>query len=249
MPVLLITRPEPEASRMAAAMRAAYPGLRVVVSPLMRIVHGGALPVLTGREVLVFTSRHGVAGFCRLTPRRDLAAYAVGEATAEAARAQGLDARAAGGDAAALLALISADGARGPFLHPRGEHVAADIAGALRARGHAAAEAVVYAQQAQPLSPGARAALDGDAPVIVPLMSPRSGRLFFAAAGGAIRAPLHIAAMSRNVAETVPPGAATRLIVAKSPDMGALRAALGALVQDALQVTGGKRVEGREGPQ
>ncbi|MAU52952.1 MAG: hypothetical protein CMN17_11415 [Roseovarius sp.] len=242
MTTLLITRPEPEASRMADRLRPAMPGVRVLVSPLMEIVFGGTLPDLTGREVLVFTSRHGVEGFCRLSPRRDLRAYAVGEATAEAARARGFDACPAGGDAAALLALIGRDGTTGPFLHPRGAHVAADIAGTLRARGHDAAEAVVYTQEARPLSSEARAALAGHAPVILPLLSPRSGRLFFAEAGP-VRAPLLVAALSRNVAATVPEGAARRLSVAKNPDLAALCAVLRDLAGHA------KRVEGEGGAQ
>jgi len=227
---------------MAAEWRAARPEVPVVISPLLRIEYCGALPALSGAEVLTFTSRHGVEGFCRLTPRRDLRAYAVGQATAEAARAAGFKAVAAGGDAASLLALIEKDGAQGPFLHPRGAHVAADIAVALRARGLSAAEVVVYDQAAQPLSEAARAALYGDAPVILPLMSPRTGRLFFEGAD-TIRAPLLVAAMSRNVAETVPEGAATRIIVAKTPDMEALRTALHDLVSH------GKRVERRQTPQ
>jgi uroporphyrinogen-III synthase len=242
MPTLLITRPEPEASRMAGRLRARWPGVAMVVSPLMRIAYRGELPAMTGRETLIFTSRNGVDGFCRLTPRRNLRAYAVGEATAEAARARGFEAIAAEGDAASLLALIEGEGARGPFLHPRGEHVAADIAGTLRAQGFDAADVVVYAQEARPLSPGARSVLDGDAPVILPLMSPRNGLLFFADAGK-IRAPLLVAAMSRNVADTVPEGAANRLIVAKTPDMAALCAALHDLVSHA------KRVEGKDGAQ
>lgn len=227
---------------MAGRLRATWPGVGMVVSPLMRIAYTGRLPEMTGRETLVFTSRNGVEGFCRLSPGRNLRAYAVGAATAEAARAQGFDAIAAEGDAASLLALIEREGARGPFLNPRGEHVAADIAGALRAQGSEAADVIVYTQEAQPLSPEARRALDGDAPVILPLMSPRNGRLFFADAGD-VRAPLLVAAMSRNVADTVPEGAATRLIVAKTPDMGALCAALHDLVSHA------KRVEGRDGAQ
>ncbi len=242
MPTFLITRPEPEASRMAERLRATWPGLGVIVAPLMQIAYRGALPEMTGRETLIFTSRHGVEGFCHLTPRRDLRAYAVGAATAEAARAHGFEAIAAEGDATSLLDLIEREGVTGSFLHPRGTHVAADIAGALRARGLEAIEIVVYAQTAQPLSPEVRSVLDGDAPVILPLMSPRSGRLFFANAGE-IRAPLLVAAMSRNVADTVPEGAATRLVVAKTPDMGALCAALHDLVSHA------KRVEGRDGAQ
>jgi uroporphyrinogen-III synthase len=241
-PTILLTRPEPAASSMAEDLRAALPGAAVLVSPLMRIAYGGALPPLAGSEALIFTSRHGVEGFCRLSPCRDLRAYSVGEATAEAARARGLRTVAAGGDAEALLARIAEAGDAGPFLHPRGRHVAADIAGALRARGHVAAETVVYTQEALPLSPEARALLAGAAPVLLPVMSPRSGRLFFAEAGE-IRAPLLVAAISRNAAQSVPEGAASRLIVAQSPDASAMQAALGDLMRDA------KRVEGRGGAQ
>ncbi|MET4103002.1 uroporphyrinogen-III synthase [Roseovarius sp. MBR-78] len=241
-PRLLITRPEPSASHFAADLRAALPGAEVIISPLMRITYGGTLPPPVPGEVLIFTSCHGVEGVCRLSPRRDLTAYAVGRATAEAARQRGFTTIAAEGDAPSLLARIAADGARGPFLHPRGAHVAADIAAALRSAGHAAREVVVYDQEALPLSEAARAALDGTAPVIVPLMSPRSAVLFLDAAGQT-RAPLLIAAMSRNVATRIPEGAAERVVVAKTPDAASMRTALHDLVKHA------KRVESHKGAQ
>jgi len=239
---LLITRPEPAATGMAEELRAAFPGAEVVVSPLMRITYGGTLPALAARETLIFTSRHGVAGFCRLSPRRDLPACVVGAATAEDARAAGFDVIAEAGDAAALLARIASDAVAGPFLHMRGAHVAADIAGALRQAGHSARDVVVYDQKPLPLTDDARAMLDGDAPVVLPLMSPRSATLFFEAAGTP-RAPLLIAAISRNVAGRVPAGAAIRVSAARTPDAGALRIVLNDLAKHA------KRVESHKGAQ
>ena len=241
-PRLLITRPEPSATRFADDLRAAFPGVEVITSPLMRITYGGTLPAITPGEVLIFTSRHGVAGFCRLSPRRDLPAYAVGAATAAEARQQGFDTITAGGDAASLLARITSDKASGPFLHPRGTHVAKDIAGVLRQAGHAAREVVVYDQQAQPLTNAARAALDGQDPVIVPLMSPRSAVLFFEAADRP-RAPLLVAAMSRNVATRIPDGAARRVMVPQTPDATSMRTVLHDLLKHA------KRVESHKGAQ
>ena len=241
-PRLLITRPEPAASRFAEELRAAFPDAEVITSPLMRIAYGGTLPAITPGEVLIFTSRHGVVGVCRLSPRRDLPAYAVGEATGAEARQQGFDTITAGGDAASLLARIAADGATGPFLHPRGAHVAADIAGALRQAGHEAREAVVYDQKAQPLTTTARAALDGEEPVILPLMSPRSAGLFFEAAGRP-RAPLFIAAMSRNVAARIPDGAARRVAVAESPESASMRKMLHDLVKHAKRVESRKKAQ------
>ncbi|MDZ7710143.1 MAG: uroporphyrinogen-III synthase [Roseovarius sp.] len=241
-PRLLITRPEPAATRFAEDLRAALPGAEVITSPLMRIAYGGTLPAPAPGEVLIFTSRHGVAGFCRLSNRRDLPAYAVGAATAAEARRQGFDTIAAEGDAASLLACITADGTTGPFLHPRGAHVATDIAGALRSAGHTAREAVVYDQQAQPLTDAARAALDEEEPVILPLMSPRSAVLFFEAAGSP-RAPLLVAAMSRNVAARIPDGAARRVVVAETPDAASMRTVLHDLLKHV------KRVESRKAAQ
>ncbi|WP_417733451.1 uroporphyrinogen-III synthase [Roseovarius sp.] len=215
---ILITRPEPAATRFADQLGARL-GDKVVIlrAPLMRIDYGGALPDIGGDDVLVFTSRHGVAGFCRLTERRDFTCYAVGDATAEAARRAGLRAISAGGDADALLARIAADGVEGPFLHLRGEHVASDISGGLRQQVRIAKEAVVYRQVDMPLSDQAQALLAKEAPVIVPLMSPRSAQAFFERARGAV-APILVAAISSNAADAVPAGQAQLVEIAQTPD-------------------------------
>lgn len=240
---ILITRPEPEASRLAERLRAlSGEEVAVVVSPLMRMSYGGVLPEMSGEEVLIFTSRHGVEGFCRLSARRDFACYAVGDATAEAARAEGLRAVSAGGDAGALLARIAGDGAQGPFLHLRGAHVAADVAGALRAAGHDARDAVVYDQVEAPLSVAAQTVLAGEGPVIVPLMSPRSARLFFAQAGW-IAAQLCIAAISRKVAEAVPVGMAQVVDIAQTPDLAGILTVLQDQVRAAKRLEGGNRAQ------
>lgn len=240
---ILITRPEPEASRFAAQLRAIFgASVALLCAPVMKIVHGGALPALSGREVLIFTSRQAVTGFCRLNPRRDLFCYAVGDATAEAARAEGIDAVPAGGDADALLARIASDGRAGPFLHPRGAHVASDIVGALRAMGHAAQDVVVYDQVAVDPGLAARAVLEGSDPVILPLMSPRSARLFFDQAATA-RAPLLVAAISRKVAAAVPEGAAQAMKVAETPDADGVIAVLHDLVTAAKRLETGSAAQ------
>ena len=240
---ILITRPEPEAARFADTLRADHgDGVDVLCAPLMRTRWTGVLPQLAGDETLIFTSRQAVAGFCRLTDRRDLPCYGVGEATAQAAREAGMVVTACGGDARAVLQRIGQDGASGPFLHPRGAHVATDIAGALRAAGHAASDVVVYEQQAQSLSDAARDVLAGTAPVILPLMSPRSGQLFFAQTGTP-EAPLFIAAISPATARSVPEGAARLIRVATSPDADAIRKLLRDLVKSAKRLEGGKRAQ------
>lgn len=237
---ILITRPEPEARRMAAEVQALCDAVTVVISPVMRIAYDGVLPEMSGEEVLIFTSRHGVEGFCRLSARRDFTCYAVGDATAEAAEAQGMRAISAGGDAEALLARIAAEGVHGPFVHLRGAHVAADIAGALRAAGHLARDAVVYDQVEAALSAEAQALLQGAQPVILPLMSPRTARIVLGQAGQ-ITAPLYIAAISRKVADNVPEGVARRVDIAETPDLPGMLALVQHQVQMAKRLEGGKR--------
>lgn len=240
---ILITRPEPEASRFAETLRAQFGGaVRLRSAPLMKIAYEGDLPALTGREILIFTSRQGVTGFCHQSARRDLGGYAVGEATAAAARAAGLAVIPAGGDADALLARIAAEGRTGPFLHPRGAHVAADIVGALRSMGHAAQDAVVYDQIAVDLDPAARAVLDGEGPVLLPLMSPRSAQLFFEQVPAA-RAPLLVAAISRKVARMVPEDAVAALAIAKTADSAGMIAALHDLVTAAKRLETGNAAQ------
>lgn len=214
----------------------------LVISPLMQIVFDGTLPDLSGGEVLIFTSRHGVEGFCRLSDRRDHACYAVGDATAAAVRAAGMRAISAGGDAEALLTRIAEDETQGPFLHVRGVHVAADVAGALRAAGHDAQDAMVYNQVEDRLSTAARAVLAGEGPVLVPLMSPRSARIFFDQAGR-ITARLCIAAISRKVAAAVPEGAAMGIEIAQTPDLSGILTVLQEQVRAAKRLEGGKRAQ------
>jgi len=117
---LLITRPEPAATRFATELRAEFPGAEVLVSPLMRIAYGGTLPALVPGEVLIFTSRHGVEGFCRLSSRRDLPACVVGEATAAEARQHGFAVIAVAEDAEGLIGRLATEEMAGPFLHARG---------------------------------------------------------------------------------------------------------------------------------
>ena len=86
--------------------------------------------------------------------------------------------------------------------------------------GLRASEAVLYDQSAQPLGDAALALMEGTAPVVVPLFSPRSAELVFA--GCAPRAPLRIVAISQAVAERVPAEHSGHLYVADRPDEAAM---------------------------
>ena len=132
---------------------------------------------------------------------------------------------------AGTAGLIAALGAAAPrrLIVVRGEHVAADICGALGAAGREVAEVVVYSQIARPLPARARALLDGAGPVVLAVFSARSGALLAEAAAGA-RAPLRVAAISPGAAEPLLRLAPEAVRCAASPDAAAMLEAVAALV-------------------
>lgn len=227
---ILVTRPEPEAQRFAAQLK--EHGLDAVVAPLMSIERDEApLPPLNGVQALVFTSANAVRAYAAKAGRIDLPVYAVGEATAAAARSAGYaKVVSAGSNAEGLAALLAGriDPAKGPLFHPTGADQAGDLAGTLRARGFELRQAVLYrAAAATELPAAARAALENGDVAGVALFSPRSAEIFVAlatAAGlGATLAALDAFCLSRAVAAALEGKAAWRAIrVAARPNAEAL---------------------------
>ena len=221
-PVLLLTRPEADARRFEARVRALAPGdWRAVVSPLLEIVPL-AEPAAPG-GVPVFTSAHAVffAGSGGGRP-----AWCVGPRTAAEARAAGWAPREGGGDAEALLAAIHASPPE-PLIHPRGVHARGDLAARLRAAGREVEERIVYDQRALPLTGEAQAALDGTAPVVAPVFSPRSAALLLDAVGNP-SAPFRVIAVSAAAAE---PLRRWSPVVAARPDGEAMADATATLLR------------------
>lgn len=119
---LLVTRPEPEATRTAERLRAL--GHEPVIAPMLETVFlDPILPAMDPAAILV-TSLNGVRCLTRWTLPAGwfaLPVLAVGDRTAEAARDAGFrDVRSADGDGEALatLAIASLDPKRGPLFYP-----------------------------------------------------------------------------------------------------------------------------------
>jgi len=223
-PVLLVTRPEPQASRFAAEVEARCPGrFDIVLSPLMDIAPVVADVDVAGAAALVFTSESGVRV---ATARWGLAgrpAFCVGDRTAAAALDAGLAARSAAGDVDDLVTLVTRDGPRdGRILHLRGRHRAGQLVERLRAAGLAAEDVVIYAQVARPLTAAAEAALSGAGPVLAPLFSPRTADLFGEAVPGAARTRVHPVCLSAAVRAALPADLAARAETAARPDGAAM---------------------------
>lgn len=185
-PGVLVTRPEPDAAALAG--RLAARGWRPVLCPLLEFAALPAEVDAEGVAALIFTSANGVRAAPADPALRRLPVWAVGEATAEAARAAGFGpVRAGPSDAAALAAEIArAEGASGRlFLHLRGRHASGGLADALAAAGLRLREVEVYEMRAaRRLSPAAEDALGARRIVAVPVWSPRTAKVFAALAGG-----------------------------------------------------------------
>jgi len=119
------------------------------VAPVLEVRRlAGPAPDLEGVGALAFTSRNAVAAFAAISSERALPAFAVGEATARAARDAGFaKVHSADGDVDALAAAILDQRAsfRGLVLHAGAAEPAGDLAAALQRGGVGARLCPVYA--------------------------------------------------------------------------------------------------------
>lgn len=194
---LLLVRPAARSAEFLALCEARA-GRRIpaVISPVMRIVPEGAIPDLAAYRTVVLTSASAVGRLAEDSLLAGRRVATVGEATAALARRHGADAACLGEDVEDFLrgALPEA-----PAIHCRGAHTRGDLARRLGELGVPCDEAVIYDQVSEPLTPAARQLLGGNAPVILPLFSPRSAAL--ASRASPITAPMIIPAISRATAQ------------------------------------------------
>jgi uroporphyrinogen-III synthase len=224
---LIVTRPEPDATRSAEALIRL--GHQAIVSPMLDIapVLPKVLPVGDFQAILV-TSANAVRALAAHPHRPRLARLpllAVGDRTALEARRAGFAARSAAGRAEDLvdLAIRLLAPENGPLLYAAGEAMAADIAAMLGARGFAVETAIVYRAAMRPrLAAVAAAALREGIVDGVLLYSARSAQAFAAAVRAEALAPLSPAVMlfclSEACAAPVRPIAAGPVAVASAPD-------------------------------
>lgn len=141
-----ITRARPGADATAARVRAL--GHHAFVAPLLAVEKRDPGPFdLAGVGALAFTSANGLAAYCELTGDRGQTVYAVGAATAAAARAAGFkQVLSADGDVAALADGLIArkNELKGVVLHPGAAEPAGDLAGALARHGIETRRLILY---------------------------------------------------------------------------------------------------------
>ncbi|MDB5431868.1 MAG: hemD [Caulobacter sp.] len=157
-----ITRAEPAAS--VTAERVAALGHQAVLDPLLVVQPLEAEIDLNGVAALAFTSANGVRAFAALTKDRTARVFAVGAATAQAAKTAGFrQVLSAEGDVAALAARIAARKRelKGVVLHPGAAEPAGDLVGALEAAGLEARLLALYDTAPVKPSEATLEALDG----------------------------------------------------------------------------------------
>lgn len=121
-----VTRAEPGAARTAERLRSL--GHEPLVAPLLQVEHLPQVVDLSGVSALTFTSPNGVAAFSRVSAERGLPVFAVGDATAKAARDEGFATiYSAAGDLPALAALLRMQPPNGVVLAPGPEEPSGDL--------------------------------------------------------------------------------------------------------------------------
>jgi uroporphyrinogen-III synthase len=161
---LLVTRPEPDAARTAAVLRAR--GHSVVIAPLMRIEPLASAAIGPGpwAAVLVTSANaaHATGGHAKRADLIRLPVFAVGDRTAQAMRMLGCaNVISAGGNAGDLATIVAAHlNPPARLLYLAGEQRSGDLGGELRAKGFTVEIVAIYrAATVDILPPEAAAAL------------------------------------------------------------------------------------------
>ena len=184
----LDTRPREESESLSAAL--ATRGIDAVIEPLMEVHYRAPATLdLGGVLAVLCTSANGVRALARASGERAIPVFAVGDATALRARAEGFTAvESAGGNVDDLVRLTAARlrPQDGPLLHIAGEVVAGDIVGELHARGFTIERSILYeARPVAMLSQTTVRALRSGVFGFALFFSPRTAAVFARLAGSA----------------------------------------------------------------
>ena len=153
-PMLLITRPQPEADALAERLREM--GFETLTQPMLHIHFlddSAALASQKTPQAILVTSANGVRALARHRKHlgSNIPLFAIGIATAREARSKGFaPVSTALGDANSLIELATQQcrPADGELLHVCGRNVSVDIASLLRARGFSTRRVTLYEARA-----------------------------------------------------------------------------------------------------
>lgn len=174
---VLVTRPEPGAAATARLLR--EEGYKVIVDPALHIHRlDPPLPTPDRIDRVLLTSAQAAYALERY---KDVPVYAVGEATARAARRHGaVDVHAADDDWEDLVDLALEDAEPETFfLHLAGKETAGEVGAEIQKAGHRYERVIVYeTRPSTELASRTKAALTRGGLSAVLLFSPRSARIW-----------------------------------------------------------------------
>ncbi len=234
---VLLTRPRQDGEETARLL--GEQNIDSVIAPLIEIsdIAGAAQDLehdLEGVQAVLVTSANGARALARATQRRNIPVFAVGDASAAAAKqCEFSHITSANGDVTALAALVRdrLDRAGGALFLAAGSAVAGDLASDLAAHGFVVRRTQLYRAQTVDTLPAAvrRALNDGGVDAAL-FYSPRTAAQFVklvAAAGMETRCRQIIAGcLSPTVAEAAAALPFAEIRIAETPDQSALFAVL-----------------------
>lgn len=226
---ILVTRPIQDGEEIARHL--AGMGHETLLAPLLilRAVEGAPLD-LAGIQAVLVTSANGVRALARRTANRDIAIFAVGPQSTQAAEEVGfLRVRNAGGDAQALAEAVLhwAKPSAGVLLHAAGEESGDELCAALAVRGFTARREILYRmEKATHLPQHAVGAIRQGEIEAALFFSPKSAELFATCVTHDGLPLHHIVAIciSANTAKALGGLSFAELRIAATPDQQALLA-------------------------
>jgi uroporphyrinogen-III synthase len=228
---ILVTRPEPDLWATIARLEAI--GLAGIGLPLLeRATLHTSLPDARGFSALALTSVNALRALAErdaLKAYHGVKVFAVGDRTAEAARAMGFaDVLSGGGTFSHLVEAIAAAGLRGPVFYPAARHQAGDLAKELAPFGLMVVTARVYEMRAVTALPDDIATnLAAGSFAAALFYSRRTAETFAELAHGldrATRARLGVLCLSEQVAEPLMAAHFVRIGLAEQPSEEAMMA-------------------------
>ena len=240
---LIVTRPEEDAAQLISKLERA--GHSALAAPMIRIQNlpDVKLPPSPWQAILV-TSANSIRALNALpgsTRLKSVPVFAVGPASAEAARSAGFaKVTTANGnlDALTALALAKLDPADAPVFYPSGTVISGDLKAKLEDNGFSCTRLPLYeAEPARKLSPQAAEEVRAGTADGVLLFSPRTARVWakclaaaeLTTAASSLTHCCLSTAVAEALAESLEPGAKLKYVtVAPEPNEDSLLKAVGA---------------------
>ncbi|MGH1330057.1 MAG: uroporphyrinogen-III synthase [Paracoccaceae bacterium] len=225
-PIILLTRAQAQSERLAKALQIANEDAQIIVSPVLEIAFEQPDVVLPKKYAFIATSENALLGARALgLSLRGKIVWCVGPKTAQAAKDLGAKAIQGPGEARGLAQAIIKSNPQVPLIYLRGEHVSLDLEEILVSAGLETVSYRIYRQIPCEISPKGKAVLAGARPVILPIYSQMSARRLGAQIGPAT-APLHLVAISEEVAKSWPGPKPAQQTIARNPTHEAMLRAI-----------------------